>query len=516
MTNETLRRVGWAGALFAGAGLVLGCDRGPVSAAETARAGTPEPRPEEVPPQAEVSVQREATPPAAVEERLRVDRSDLPALLAQRRIRVLVPYARPFFFFEEAEPRGISCELFREFGRFLEEREGLRSGDLEMLFVPCELGSVLPWLNEGYGDVGAAALTVTPERAREVTFTAPLVKDVSEIVVTSSSARTLERVEDLAGLDVWVVAGSSYAEHLRALSEDFEARGLEPMQVRETPLTLATEDLFEMVHAGILELTVCDAYKAELWAEVLDGLVPRSDLVIHSGGSIAWAVRPENPELLASLDAFVAEARQGTLLGNVLIKRYFDTVKWIENPLEDEAQARMDQYAGWIRELAEEYRFDWLRIAAQCFQESGLDPNAVSSSGAVGLMQLLPATAADMGCDDPRDPEQNLRAGVRYLDWLRSSYFDDPELDEVDRMDLILAAYNAGPGNVRKWRQEAPARGLDPNRWRENVERLALEHVGVQPIRYVDNIEKYYVAYTLSDALATEREEMLRGMIEGR
>jgi len=176
----------------------------------------------------------------------------------------------------------------------------------------------------------------------------------------------------------------------------------------------------------------------------------------------------------------------------------------------------MDQYAGWIQELAEEYDFDWLRIAAQCFQESALDPNAVSSSGAVGLMQLLPATAADMGCDDLRDPEQNLRAGVRYLDWLRSNYFSDPELDEVDRMDLILAAYNAGPGNVRKWRKQAPARGLDPNRWRENVERLALEHVGVQPIRYVDNIEKYYVAYTLSYNLATKREEMLRSMIERR
>ena len=131
-------------------------------------------------------------------------------------------------------------------------------------------------------------------------------------------------------------------------------------------------------------------------------------------------------------------------------------------------------------------------------------------------MQLLPATAQDMGCDDPYDPEQNLRAGVRYLDWLRTNYFSDPEIDAVDRMDLILAAYNAGPGNVRKWRRLAPERGLDPNRWRENVERLALEHVGVQPVRYVDNIEKYYVAYTLSLGLAQQRDEMMREVLGDR
>ena len=506
MATRTLRRLGWVCASVAGLGMLVGCDREPVSAAAAPRATAPEP----VPPAASAPVYVEPAPPSGVEARLHVDRRDLSDMLAQRRVRILVPYARPFFFFDQAEPRGISYELFREYGSFLEQRSGLRSGDLEVLYVPCELDSVLRWLDEGYGDVAAAALTVTPERARRAAFSDPLVEDVSEIVVTCAGARPLESVDDLAGLDVWVVAGSSYAGHLRALSENFEARGLAPMQVLETPSTLATEDLFEMVHAGILELTVCDGYKAELWAEVMTGLVPRRDLVVHSGGAIAWAVRPENPELLESLNAFVAEARQGTLLGNVLIKRYFDSVKWIENPIDEQAQARMDQYAAWIQELAGEYDFDWLRVAAQVFQESGLDPNAVSYAGAIGLMQLLPATAADMGCDDPYDPHQNLRAGVRYLDWLRSNYFSDPEIDEVDRTDLILAAYNAGPGNVRKWRVQAPARGLDPNRWRDNVERLALEHVGVQPLRYVDNIEKYYVAYTLSYGLALRREEMLR------
>jgi membrane-bound lytic murein transglycosylase MltF len=431
-------------------------------------------------------------------------------------VRILVPYARPFFFFDDAEPRGISYELFREYGSFVEQREGMRSGDLQVIYVPCELDSVLPWLNEGYGDVAAAALTVTPEREREVAFTDPLVTDVREIVVTAPDARALESVDGLAGQEVWVAAGSSYAEHLHEWNEDFEQRGLEPIRINEAPPTLASEDLLEMVHAGIVEFAVCDDYKVELWAEVLPGLVPREDLVIHSGGAIAWAVRHDNPELRESLNAFVATARKGTLLGNILIKRYFGSIKWVENPIDPEGRARMDRYAGWIQALCDEYGFDWLRIAAQCFQESGLDPNAVSSSGAIGLMQLLPSTAADMDCDDPYDPEQNLRAGVRYLDWLRTHFVAEPEISEIDRMDLIFAAYNAGPGNVRKWRKLAPERGLDPNRWRGHVERLALEHVGIQPIRYVDNIEKYYVAYTLSHGLAEQREALRRSAAGGR
>jgi len=446
-----------------------------------------------------------AGPPTTVATSLGVDRGDLDELLAQKRLRVLVPHARPFFFIDRGQPTGITYELFREYGAFLEEERGLRRGDLNVVYVPCELDAVIPWLKAGYGDVAAAALTVTPERAEEVAFSAPLVRGVAEIVVASPGATELASLDDLAGREVRVTAGSSYAEHLRILSDQLAARGLGSIDVQELPATLSTEDALEMVSAGILELTVCDDYKVELWAEVLPGLVSREDLVVHSGGELAWAVRRESPDLLASLDAFVGHARKGTLLGNVLIKRYFATTKWIENPGDPENTERIRRYAGWMQELAEEHGFDWLRVAAQCFQESGLDPRAESSAGAIGLMQLLPSTAADMGCEDLHDPEQNLRAGVRYLAWLRENFFADPELEEAERMDFILAAYNAGPGNVRKWRGQAPERGLNPNRWRGHVERLALEDVGVQPIRYVDNIEKYYVAYSLSLDLAAER-----------
>lgn len=475
---------------------------------ETARAapgqteaGLPEPDPVVVPVVPE--------PPLVIGRTLVVDRSDLPAMIAKKRLRVLVPFAPPYFFFDKAEPRGITYEMFREYGQFIEQQEGMRRGDLTVVYIPCELSAVIPWLKQGYGDIAASALTITPQREQEVAFTAPLLEDVAEIIVTSRDATGIVSLDDLAGREVWVTSGSSYVEHLRALSSQLVSHGLEPIDVHEAPATLSTEDLLEMVSAGILDLMVSDDYKAELWAEMLPGLKLREDLVVHAGGRLAWAVRRDNPELQANLNAFVGQAKKGTLLGNILFKRYFGSTKWIENPGDPESAERIARYSTWMKELAAEYEFDWLRVAAQCFQESGLDPRAVSRSGAIGLMQLLPSTAKDMQCDDPYDPEQNLRAGVRYLDWLRTNFFADPELDEIERMDFILAAYNAGPGNVRKWRKLAPERGLDPNRWRENVERLALESVGVQPIRYVNNIEKYHVAYTLAQDLALERRRLL-------
>ncbi|MFT7486047.1 MAG: membrane-bound lytic murein transglycosylase MltF [Candidatus Paceibacteria bacterium] len=444
-------------------------------------------------------------------EVLALDHGDLPELVESKRLRVLVPYAQPFYFIDGGRPRGISVEIFREYGEFLEQAEGLRKGDMSVVFIPCELGSMLSWLNAGYGDIAAASLTVTPQRELEVKFSDPVTEGLSEIVVVHENAAEIESLEELAGRVVWATAGSSYIEHLRSLSEEFEARGLDPIRVHEAPSTLSTEDLLEMVHAGILELTVCDDYKAKLWAQVLPGMRLHEELVVHSGGQIAWAVRPDSPKLLANLNEFVAVARKGTLLGNILIKRYFKTTKWIQDPNDAEGRERIERYAGWMKELALEYEFDWLRIAAQCYQESGLDPNAVSSAGAVGLMQLLPSTGEDMECGDLRDPKENLRAGVRYLDWLRTNFFADPELAEDERMDFILAAYNAGPGNVRKWRKMAPGRGLDPMRWRNNVEILAFEGVGVQPIRYVNNIEKFFVAYSLASDLIAERDRYDKG-----
>src|SRR5262249_39106768 len=141
--------------------------------------------------------------------------------------------------------------------------------------------------------------------------------------------------------------------------------------------------------------------------------------------------------------------------------------------------------------------------------ESRLDPAARSHAGAIGLMQLLPSTAKDMGFDDVTGVEDNLEAGIKYMAWLRDQQFADPRLPEEVRVDFALAAYNAGPGRVRRWRREAPESGLDPDRWFGGVENLALEQVGFEPVRYVANVNKDFVILArLLDERARRDEEL--------
>jgi len=134
--------------------------------------------------------------------------------------------------------------------------------------------------------------------------------------------------------------------------------------------------------------------------------------------------------------------------------------------------------------------------------------------GAIGVMQVMPATGQELGVGDIRKLESNIHAGTKYLRTLLDRYFPDAEFDELNRQLFAFASYNAGPARISKLRKEAAKRGLDPNVWFNNVEAVVAEKVGQEPVRYVANIYKYYVAYRLvSDAEAERKraKEMATG-----
>ena len=208
-------------------------------------------------------------------------------------------------------------------------------------------------------------------------------------------------------------------------------------------------------------------------------------------------MRKDTPKLLEAVNALVKEVRKGTLLGNVLIKRYYGSRKWIDNVFSDEARERYRETVDVIKRYAQMYDFDWLMITAQGYQESKLDQSKRSHSGAVGVMQVLPTTAADpnIGIPDIEDTEQNVHAGVKYLRFLRQRYFRSEEIGPLDRVLFSFAAYNAGPANIRKARSRAAEMGFDPNRWFGHVEVAAARTISREPVVYVRNIYKYYIAY---------------------
>jgi membrane-bound lytic murein transglycosylase MltF len=190
-------------------------------------------------------------------------------------------------------------------------------------------------------------------------------------------------------------------------------------------------------------------------------------------------------------------------LGNVLFTRYYENTRWIQNPLSESARDRLEKYHTLFQKYANEYKFDWLLVAALAFQESRLNPKKKSPRGAVGLMQIKPSTAKDKNIriKDINKVDNNVHAGVKYLAFLRDRYFSSPKIEPGSRDHFTLAAYNAGPAKVRKMRAKAEEMGLDPNVWFRNVERAAQQMVGSETTRYVANIYKYYLAYTLLNNL---------------
>jgi membrane-bound lytic murein transglycosylase MltF len=235
---------------------------------------------------------------------------------------------------------------------------------------------------------------------------------------------------------------------------------------------------------------------------------------LRQGGKIGWAFRKNSPLLQKEINAFARQHRKGTLMGNMLFKRYLQDTHWAKNALAEEDLARFDKVVALFQKYATRYEFDYLMIMAQAYQESTLDHSKVSPSGAVGIMQLLPRTAASkpVGIKNIDKLENNIHAGVKYLRHVRDTYFADDAIDTLNQTLFSFAAYNAGPSRVMSLRREAARQGLNPNRWFHNVENIAARKIGRETVHYVGHIFKYYIAYRL----AAEKIEQKKSVREVR
>lgn len=434
---------------------------------------------------------------------------DLPALRQRGWVRILVPHNRTHYQVDRGAEHGIVVELGRAFEQQLNASVRRPEDRVRVVFVPVPRDQLLAGLAAGRGDLAAGSLTVTDARAHRVDFGTPFLRGVREVLVSGPSAPALGTGSDaLAGQVVTVRRSSSYHEHLVALNAALAARGRPPVTLKAADERLEDEALLELVSAGVLPWAVVDDFAAALWVRVLPNLRVHEDIVIHADGQVAWAMRPGSPALAAEVDRFVRRYARGTLLGNVVLNRYLADTRFVTNPGSPRDQARFAALLAEFTRFGAAYDLDPLMLVAQGYQESGLDQARRSPRGAVGVMQLLPATAAAppigiRGID--RDPARNIEAAAKYLDYLRRTYVDEPGISDADRLLLTFAAYNAGPGNLRRFRQAAVQRGLDPNVWFGNVEVGAARIVGRETVDYVANIVKYYVAYRLAVERSAEQ-----------
>jgi membrane-bound lytic murein transglycosylase MltF len=440
-------------------------------------------------------------------------KGDLEQIRERRLIRVLVSYSKTNFFIDDTGVvRGFEYELLHQYEKFLNKSISNRYHQVKMVFIRVPFDQLLLALQDGRGDIAAAGLTITQQRESYVNFTEPYIPDVREIVVVNSRNKQIDSLEDLSGEMLYVLSGSSFVTHLEALNKKFVQKGILPIQVVESDPNLVAEDILELLNAGILNSTVPDQHIAEAWSQVLSEIILREDLQINTGGRISWAVRKENPDLLANLNTFIKKNKKGSLLGNILIKRYYKNAEWVKNPVSEEEQQKLQTLDQLFTKYADRYGFDWLAIAAQAYQESGLDNSKRSPDGAIGIMQVMPQTASykAVNISDVHLLENNIHAGVKYLHFLRERYFSTSEIEPASRVNLSWAAYNAGPAKINRLRNIAKKRGFDPNKWFFNVEKIAAELIGRETVEYVANINKYYVAYKLQEEENQKRERSRR------
>lgn len=427
-------------------------------------------------------------------------KGDLDAMLERRLIRVLVPYSRTLFFSDRGQERGITADLVREFERFLNAKYGARLGKrpVTVVLVATARDKLLSGIEEGLGDIAAGNLTITDARRERVDFV-PLtgLSTVKEVVVAGPAAPALEQVEDLSGQTVHVRASSTYAESLDALNVRLKAAGRAPVQVIPLPEALEDEDVLEMLNAGILELTVVDDRKARIWAKVLPKIRVRTDLSLRDEGQIGWGIRKGSPQLAAELAAFFTATSRNWGGFDSRIASFERRIKQITNNGRSQDVQRFDQTIKLFDKYGERYGFDPLLLTAQGFQESKLRQEVRSSAGAIGVMQVLQSTASDLKVGDITQLEPNIHAGTKYMSQLMTRYFPDASFDALNRPLFAFASYNAGPGAIARLRRETERRGLDADKWFDNVEVVVAEKIGIETTTYVRNIYKYYVAYRL-------------------
>lgn len=424
---------------------------------------------------------------------------DLDDIRQRKVLRALVVPSRTDFFLSGARIEGLQTKMLLEYEKYLNRGIRRETDKVRIRFLPVTFDRLLPELQAGNGDIAAAMLTVTPEREARVAMLSAEAMPVDEVLVRARDAEPVRHIDDLSGREVVVLRGSSFAEHLRALNKRLARRAMAPVRITEADPSMQSEDILELVNAGVVDLTVVDDYMARLWSRVLTNIVVHDDIVLHADGHIGWAARHGNPQLQRSVRDFLNQVKLGTLLGNLLTRRYLGQTRWIENPTSSRNLARLEQLKPLFDRYGQAYDIDPLALLALAYHESALDQRRRSQRGAIGLMQMLPSTARDPNVNIPNiyKVENNVHAGAKYLAFLRERYFSSTDIDPQVRMDFVWAAYNAGPARVAQMRRLAKKMGLDPNRWFGHVEVAAGRIVGRETVKYVADIKKYLIAYRL-------------------
>ncbi|KHK65818.1 transglycosylase SLT domain-containing protein [Pseudomonas frederiksbergensis] len=418
---------------------------------------------------------------------------DLAQIRSSRVLKVLVNQSRNSSGEVQGQPIGVEYHRLRAFEQYLNghARDGQ---EITLKIIPKAKDQLLGALQRGEGDLVAPGELLEPQAGQAVSASNPIRTDVPLLLVGIKGEKRYTRVEQLSGKTLALPNGSAAGDAVSQINQKLALHKLPPVKIEWVDPTLAVEDVLEMVQGGIFHLTIVEQPIAERWGKILPKLRFDRQLLIGEPSDEFWFVRRDAAMLRASIDRFLATYKAPSNEDAAFL-RIYRRLYQVHYPLARANRQRLEKLRPVLQKHAQAQGMDWLNLAALAFKESALQPNARSGSGPTGLMQITPSAAQRVGVNDIRNLDGNVLAGAKYLAMIRRKFFASPKLNERERMAFVLAAYNMGPERVQGMRAEARRRGLNPNQWFFQVERIAMEQVGMGAVSYVNSVNKYYLAF---------------------
>lgn len=397
---------------------------------------------------------------------------DMPQILERDTLRVILSYSGSSYFIYKGQTMGYEYELAERLANDL---------GLELkIIVAKNMDRMAEMLLRGEGDMIGQTTTITKDRRRYLSFTDHLIQ-TQQVLVQRKPANwrdmKLHEIDralirnpiDLIGERVSIRAESAYHERLQNLMEEIGGEVL----IDTLPGTMTTDEVIGMVASGDLDFTIADRHIALINTASYSRLDIETPVSLRQ--RLAWAVRPNSPELLEALNEWLRRMHQETdfyVIYNKYFKNKTEFRKRSKSEFYSKKGSKISPFDQQIKRYADSLDWDWRLLASQIYQESEFDPKTKSWAGACGLMQVVPATGRQFGVDQLFDPDENMKAGAGYLQFLQGIWKAIP--DSVEKIKFVLASYNAGPGHVLDAQRLALKHGKDPQLWTGHVDEYIL------------------------------------------
>jgi len=424
-------------------------------------------------------------------------------------LRAVTLYSSTGYFLYRGQTMGFEFELLENLAEHL-------NLELQIIVAKSAL-EMLELLHHGEADLIAYGLTITKNRKQYINFTDYLYL-IHQVLVQRKpenwrkmklheiQAELISDNVELIGQTVSVRANSSFRYRLDNLMEELgDVIYIDTMQKN-----YETERLIEMVVDGEIKYTVADNNIASINASYY----PEIDIKVPMSFSqrIGWVVSKGSPDLLSALNSWLVTIKNKPDF-NVIYDRYFENKKDFRTRVRDDyyssESGKISRYDELIKKYAVNLDWDWRLLSSLVYQESQFDPKAKSWAGAQGLMQLMPATAEELGVTIRTDPNDNIKGGTKYLEEMWDNWGDIP--DSIQRIKFAMASFNCGYYHVRDAVRLAEKDGSNILMWDDHIEDYILllsdpEYFndpvvhygyarGIEPFTYVFEIFERYEHY---------------------